>query len=102
MTRLALAGKLGKPGSPPVAVAQASFSRRLASAATPMPVAEREKKWRRVRSGSIVLFLGNRLVEVQDQARRRSVRREFSCIQRFVARRIAILEEFFRGLSVGF
>src|ERR1035438_9234359 len=98
MTRLALAGKLGSPVSPPVAVALASRSRRLASAATPRPVTDREKKWRRVSSGSIILFLGNCLVEVEDQACDGRVCREFSGIQCFVQRRIAIGQKFFRCL----
>src|SRR3982751_507666 len=70
-TRLALGGKCGSPGSP---AAKPSRASREPSAATPIPVALREKKWRLVMS---ILFLGDGLVQIQDGGGHSGPRREF-------------------------
>src|SRR5437870_2111972 len=100
MTRLALAGKWGSPGRPPdalavVGAAAASRSRRVARAAVPIPRPDLAKKWRRVRPsrlsrrGSMRLFLGDRLVQVQDQVGQRRVRRELGGGRPLVAGELA-------------
>src|ERR1035441_1480604 len=73
MTRLAVGGKLGNAGRPPVVLPWALRGRRLARAA--IPGMERVRMWRLVtteeRLKSVpqgALFIGDDLVQVKDQA----------------------------------
>src|SRR5579883_1755725 len=92
MTRFAFGAKCGRPGRPPVAEASAKSSefRSEPSATTPIPVAPRRKKCRRVTASasalacaavscsiaSIYLFPGNRFIEVEDHSRNHRVSRK--------------------------
>src|SRR5215469_1252840 len=100
MMRFAFGAKFGKPGSAPVVAPLRSRSRSVARAAIPMPVAVRPKKWRRV-SASIVLFLGDHLIQIEDEAGGCGIGREFGRIDRLVARRVSRVEILFGGFRVG-
>src|SRR5579885_2723552 len=113
MTRLALGAKCGRPARPPVlgsiagAAANSAGSSKDARAGMPMPTAVREKKCRRVvsnfhsrRGSSMVLFLGNCLVQVQNRTRHRGPGRQFACIQLLVERRLAHVQQFLGGAAV--
>src|SRR5215469_5338174 len=99
MMRLAVGGKLGNPGSPPVVVALASRWRRVARAAS--PGTDWVRRWRRVRSGRLVLLIGDYLVEVQDQAGYGGVGGQVGGVQVLVARGISVGEVFFGGFGIG-
>src|SRR5579871_6721990 len=93
MMRLALGGKLGKPGRPPVDLAWAWLSR-VARAARPVGVEVR--KWGRVMS-----FIGDGLVEVEDQAGYGGVGGEFRGVEGFVSWGVALGQVIFGSFGVG-
>src|SRR5260370_20652671 len=105
MTRLARGAKCGSPGSP--VPARRSEESREARAAAPSPVLVRPKKCRRVsrffRSsiGSMVLFLRNRLVQIQNHTGHRCVGGQLGPVQSRISRRIALIQELPGLLCVG-
>src|SRR5579862_3689561 len=100
MTRLAVGGKLGKPGNPPLgpAVAPAWASRLSNVESAAMPGTERPKKWRRFRR--LGLLIGDDLVEVEDQAGDRGISGQLRGVQGFVPRGIALRQEFVGGFRI--
>src|SRR2546430_8933994 len=100
MTRLAVGGKFGKPGITGSAEARSGDSRED-SAAMPIPVAPRLKKWRRVSSiGSGILFLGDGFVEIQNQAGGGGIGRKVARRQLGVGGRFALMQILFRFRAV--
>src|SRR5690348_10389762 len=95
MMRLALGAKLGKPANPPVALAWASRLRRVARAARPGTL--RVRRWRRVGRTS---FIGDYLVQIQNQAGHRGVGGKVGGIQAMVSWRVSVIQEFFCRLRI--
>src|SRR6185437_4372522 len=72
------------------------------SAAIPIPVALRPKKWRRVSSmGLGILFLGNGFIEIQNEAGSGSVGRKVARVQLGVGGRFALMQVLLRFCAIG-
>src|SRR5580700_6238928 len=108
MTRFALGGNCNLGSTPPIAADSSAFDRSFsndASAATPIPVAVRPKKWRRVRSFAISFVAsiddpsgespsGHCFIQIQNDARDACPRGQFRGVELFVTRRLADAQKF--------
>src|SRR4051812_37990192 len=103
MTRFAVGGKWGSPGSPSAPAAFRSSRSRVDSAATPSPVAAFPKKCRRVRNFALssMLVLRQGRIQIQDEAGQRRIGGQLAGVQLLITGRFALRQILLRGGSIG-
>src|SRR5437764_1076499 len=109
MTRFALGGKCGRPGTPPTGAPARTASRpsRVPSAIAPRFSPDRARNVRRLwccadwSASKAGLLLRDRLVQVQDHAGDGCVGGQLDRVEGLVHRAVAVPDELLRGRGVG-